>query len=330
MYGSLNATYLWNSPAQKIKDIEMRIASVDLISNTCFPALAADVLGFFEKEGLDVQISLVPALGATRALKNNSVDAMIAGSVHDVLTEFDHWEGVSICVALSQGTPWLLTMRKDFEAKRGNFGSLKDCTFTAAEGPDLAFKQVLRAGGIDADRDVKIIELPGANSENISFGVFAAEKLASGYIDGFWANAMGAEKAITSGSGKLHLDVRRGDDPEFTRYFTFAGLVVRDDFIEREGDQVEAAVRAIVRAQSVLRRDPTVASEIGEKKFPKDTAKLISNVISRDVEFYDPFISQRRVQHLNNFARLIGHIKRDVAYEKVVSSRCKHLWVKDV
>ena len=91
MYGSLNATYLWNSLAQKIKDIEMRIASVDLISNTCFPALAADALGFFEQEGVEVEISLVAALGATKALKNNSVDAMIAGSVHDVLTEFDHW-----------------------------------------------------------------------------------------------------------------------------------------------------------------------------------------------------------------------------------------------
>ena len=36
----------------------MRIAAVDLVSNTCFPALAADELGFFKGEGLDVQIEL--------------------------------------------------------------------------------------------------------------------------------------------------------------------------------------------------------------------------------------------------------------------------------
>jgi len=307
----------------------MRIASVDLISNTCFPALAADSLGFFEEEGVDVQISLIPALGATKALKANSVDAVIAGSVHDVLTEFDHWKGVSVCVALSQGTPWLLTMRKDFKAKRGDFASLKGCTLTAAEGPDLAFKKVLEAGGINPNQDVNIIELPEANSQNVSFGVFAAEKLASGCFDGFWANAMGAEKAIDSGSGKLFLDVRRGDDPSSTQYFTFAGLVARDDFIEREGDKVEAAVRAIVRAQSALKRDPKLAKKVGEKKFSKDTARLISNVISRDVEFYDPFISKKRVKHLNSFAQLIGHIKCDVAYNEVVSLRCRSLWVKD-
>ena len=81
----------------------MKIASVDLVSNTCFPALAADELGFFRDEGVDVEITLVPAMGSTAAVKENKADAMIAGSVHDVLTEFDHWQGVSICVALSQG-----------------------------------------------------------------------------------------------------------------------------------------------------------------------------------------------------------------------------------
>ena len=31
----------------------MRIAAVDLVSNTCFPALAAEELGFYKAEGLD-------------------------------------------------------------------------------------------------------------------------------------------------------------------------------------------------------------------------------------------------------------------------------------
>ena len=53
----------------------MLIAAVDLVSNTCFPALAAEELGFFKEEGLDVQIELVPMLGATKALRNGSADA---------------------------------------------------------------------------------------------------------------------------------------------------------------------------------------------------------------------------------------------------------------
>ena len=44
----------------------MRIAAVDLVSNTCFPLLAADELGLFEAEGLDVEIELLPALRGRR------------------------------------------------------------------------------------------------------------------------------------------------------------------------------------------------------------------------------------------------------------------------
>ena len=68
--------------------MQLRIAAVDLVSNTCFPALAADELGFFKAEGLDARIELAAMLGATKALRAGAADAMIAGSVHDVLTEF--------------------------------------------------------------------------------------------------------------------------------------------------------------------------------------------------------------------------------------------------
>src|SRR4051812_5987149 len=95
------------------RDFLMRIAAVDLVSNTCFPALAADALGCFKDEGLEVEITLVPMLGATRALKDGSADAMIAGSVFDLLTDFPGWRGARLAVALSQGTPWLLTVRAD-------------------------------------------------------------------------------------------------------------------------------------------------------------------------------------------------------------------------
>ena len=78
--------------------------------------------------------------GSTKALKNGEADAMIAGSVFDALTEFKDWQGAKICVALSQGTPWVLTVRADLPAERGDVRALRGLTFTAAEGPDLAFK----------------------------------------------------------------------------------------------------------------------------------------------------------------------------------------------
>ena len=304
----------------------MRIAAVDLVSNTCFPALAADELGFFRDEGLDATIELVSAIGSTRALRDGSADAMIAGSVFDVLTEFPDWKGAKVCVALSQGTPWLLTVRADLAADRGDVAALRGLTFTAAEGPDLVFKHMLRSGGLDPARDLRIIDLPGAKARDVSFGVFAARALQDGKIDGFWANAMGAETAVTSGVGKIHVDVRRGDDPGDVRFATLAGLASTDDYIAREPDAIDAAVRAIVKAQKALRADPALARQVGDRKFPPESAALIASIVERDAVFYDPVISEEAVERMNSFAQSVGQLSGPVAYDQMVATRCRPLW----
>lgn len=306
--------------------MQFRIAAVDLVSNTCFPALAADELGYFKEEGLEARIELAAMLGATKALRDGSADAMIAGSVHDVLTEFPDWRGVKIVVALSQGTPWLLTVRADLKAERGDLNAVRGLRLTAAEGPDLALKRMLRSAGIEPGRDVEIVQLPGAKSRDVSFGVFAARGLEAGQVDGFWANAMGAETAVSRGVGRVLIDVRRGDDPGDVRYFTFAGMASTDAFIEREPKTVAAAVRAITKAQQALRADPSLARKVGERKFPPDAAALIANVVARDVEFYNPAISEAGVEKMNRFAQSVGHLSGPVAYDRVAAVRFRDLW----
>ena len=306
--------------------MQLRIAAVDLISNTCFPALAADELGFYKAEGLDARIELVAMLGATKALRDGSADAMVAGSVHDVLTEFPDWRGAKIVVALSQGTPWLLVVRADLAAKRGDINAVRGLRLTAAEGPDLALKQMLIGAGIDPSHDLQIVELPGAKSRDVSFGVFAARALEAGQIDGFWANAMGGETAVSRGAGKILVDVRRGDDPDEVRYFTFAGMATTDNFVEREPEAIAAAVRAIVKAQKALRNDPSLAQDVGRRKFPKDAAELITRVVERDVPFYNPVISEEAVAKMNRFAQSVGHLSGPVPYANVVAIQFHELW----
>ena len=306
--------------------MRLRIAAVDFISNTCFPALAADELGFFKAEGLDARIELVAMLGATKALRDGSADAMVAGSVHDVLTEFPDWRGAKIVVALSQGTPWLLVVRADLAAKRGDINAVRGLRLSAAEGPDLALRQMLIGAGIDPSRDLQIVELTGAKSRDVSFGVFAARALEAGQIDGFWANAMGGETAVSGGAGKILVDVRRGDDPDEVRYFTFAGMATTDNFVEREPEVIAAAVRAIVKAQKALRNDPSLAQDVGRRKFPRDAAELIARVVERDVPFYNPVISEEAVAKMNRFAQSVGHLSGPVPYANVVAIRFRELW----
>jgi NitT/TauT family transport system substrate-binding protein len=306
----------------------LRIAAVDLVSNTCFPVLAADELGLFKAEGVAVEIVLHAALHGTKALRAGDVEMLAAGSVYDVLTEFPDWRGAKVVVALSQGTPWLLVVRADLAAKRGDLAALRGLRVTAAEGPDLVFKQMLSGAGIDPQRDLAIVELSGARSRDVSFGVFAARALQAGQIDGFWANALGAETAVDSGAGKVLVDVRRGDDPAGVRHFTFAGLATTDDCLRRDGARIEAAVRAIVKAQRALRADPSLARTVGQGKFPADAAALIARTIERDVAFYDPVITEEAVSNLNAFAQAAGQLSGPVPYAQVVDTGFRRLWTE--
>jgi NitT/TauT family transport system substrate-binding protein len=306
--------------------MQFRIAAVDLVSNTCFPALAAEELGCFKAEGLDARIELVAMLGATQALRRGGADAMIAGSVFDLLTEFPDWRGAKIAVALSRGTPWLLVVRRDLAAKRGDLSALKGLRLTAAEGPDLVLKQLLRCAGLQTGRDFELVELPGAKSRDVSFGVFAARALHAGHIDGFWANAMGGETAVRSGAGKILIDVRRGDDPAEIRFCTFAGMATTDGFLAREPQAMAAAVRAIVKAQDALRADPLLARAVGKRKFPQDAAELIADVVARDAPFYDPVITEEMIDKMNSFARSVGQLSRPAAYADVVAVGLRTLW----
>jgi ABC-type nitrate/sulfonate/bicarbonate transport system substrate-binding protein len=304
----------------------MRIAAVDLVSNTCFPVLAADELGLFRAEGLDVEIVLLPMLRGTKALRNGSVDLMAAGSVYDLLTEFPQWKGAKVLVAISQGTPWLLVVRADLAAKRGDVSAVKGLRLTAAEGPDQALKQMLIRSGIEPGRDLEIVELSGARGRNVSFGVFAARALEAGQIDGFWANAMGAETAVSRGVGKILIDVRRGDDPGGARHFTFAAMATTDDYLQRDPARAEAAVRAVVKAQNMLRADPSLAKQIGQHKYPPEAAALVMRTIERDLVFYDPVITEEAVIRMNAFAQSIGHLAGPVPYDRVVDPRFRSWW----
>ena len=226
----------------------MRIATPDLVTNSYFPALAAEELGVFREEGLDAHVELLPSLDAVNALRDGVVD-FVAGGAHTMLLAFPRWRGAKLVVTLSQGTPWLLVLRSDIPARGGEIGAVKELRIGAAPGPDRAFLRLLAEAGIDPSRDgITIGPVPGASAPGASFGVVAADALERRLVDGFWANALGSETAVRRGVAKIIADVRRGDGPPAAGRYTFAALATTDALIARDPERVAAAVRAIVRA----------------------------------------------------------------------------------
>jgi ABC-type nitrate/sulfonate/bicarbonate transport system substrate-binding protein len=154
----------------------------------------------------------------------------------------------------------------------------------------------------------------------------AAQALAEGKIDGFWANGMGAEVAQRSGAGSLVLDVRRGDGPKACFNYTMASVAATDALIERAPETAAAAVRAIVATQRALIADVELATKAGRALFPAAEAELIAAIVRRDLPYYDASIAPEFVAGMNAFARDAGVLDRDVPYERVVATRFSDLW----
>ncbi len=305
----------------------MKLAVPDMISNSYFPAEAAVELGFFKAEGLDIELELIfPVDKAYAALRDGAVD-FVGGSAHSALAAFPGFRGVKLICAQAQGMYWFLVMHADLHARRGEVSVVKGRSIGAAPWVDKGLRGLLVEAGIDLERDrVKIAPVPGALDAGVNFGVTAAKALEARKIDGFWANGMGAEVAVRRGVGTVVLDVRRGDGPKPCFNYTAATIAATDALIARAPGTAAAAVRAIVKTQSALKADVTRAAAVGNKLFPRPEAALITDLIRRDLPYYDATLSPEFVAGMSEFSRRQRLLDGELAYEQAVATQFAALW----
>ena len=209
----------------------MKVAIPDLISPSYFPAIAAVELGCFRQEGIDATLELLyPVTKTYEDLRDGKLD-FVGGAAHAALYAFKDWQGGKLLCALAQHMYWFLVVKKSLGAKRGDLSAVKGQRIGAAPGPVDGLKRMLVAAGIDPEKDLSIGPVPGFTvGQTASFGLLAAKALADGKIDGFWANGMGAEVAVTSGIGTLVLDARR-EGSEEAKGYTFPALATSERII---------------------------------------------------------------------------------------------------
>jgi NitT/TauT family transport system substrate-binding protein len=305
----------------------VKLAIPDLISNSYFPALAAAELGCFERGGLAVSAELIfPVDRAFRALRDGKVD-FVGGAAHGALAAFPEWRGVKLLGALAQGMYWFLVMHADLGIARGDLAALKGRRIGAAPWVDMGLRALLAAAGLDPARDdIAIAAVPGATGATVNFGLTAADALEKRQIDGFWANGMATELAVSRGVGTVVLDVRRGDGPPGCFDSTLPVLATTERLVERDPETAAAALRALVAAQNMLKADVSQATTVGARRFPPREAGLIAGIVARDLPFYDAAISERSIAGVNAFARGAGVLAGEVSYASIVATQFRDLW----
>jgi NitT/TauT family transport system substrate-binding protein len=301
-----------------------RLAVPDLVSPSYFPAIAAVELGCLAEQGIHATMELrFPVTDAATALRDGEID-FLAGAAHAPLAAFPGWEGVRLLMALSHHTYWFLVVRADFD---GGLADLRDMRIGAAPGPDLGLLALLEDAGVHLERNrIEVAPIPTGGAKTISFGVMAADALAAGAIDGFWANGMGAELAVRRGDGRLLLDARRATEPARAPTYTFPALAATTDTVRERPELVEAVVRGVIAAQHALREDPERATEVGKRLFPPVEAGVIAELIARDAPYYDPEITPAMVADLNTFAARSGMPTGQAPFERVVAVQFTPAW----
>jgi ABC-type nitrate/sulfonate/bicarbonate transport system substrate-binding protein len=301
----------------------MRLTVADAISPSYFVAIAAIQLGFFQREGLEMEFVFSPP-DPSQALKDGAID-FFGGSPFTGLRAFPGWRGGALLCALSHYNYWFLAIRSDVKSERGDVSAVKGLRLSASADPGLSLKRLLEEAGIDLQRDnVRIVRSPRRTSPNWAWdGVDAIEQ---GISDGYWGNGLRADLGVKRGIAKILLDVRRGDGPPAARHWTFPALATTEQLVREHPDMAAAAVRAIVKTQRALRADPQLAAKAAQRLFPAEEAGLIAFEIARDAPFYDATITEEMVANISRFAREIGALKGEVTYNEVVATQLAALW----
>ena len=65
---------------------------------------------------------------------------------------------------------------------------------------------------------------------------------------------------------------------------------------------------------------------MGERLFPPAEARIIAELVERDLPYYDPAISADDVTRMNRFALDTGLLTEPVPYDQVVATQNRLLW----
>lgn len=296
----------------------------DLISPSYFPLVAACDLGYLEAEGIDATVDLVgPVDYAVEVMRDGGLD-FVGGCAHSAPCAFPQWQGAKIVGALSQNTYWFLVVRPDAGVTATDLSALSGLSIGAAPLVDLALLRTLRELGIEG---VDVRPVPGAFlGGDRNFGLAAAKALEAGLIDGFWANGMGTEVAVRAGTGTVVIDARRGQGPAGSEHYTFAALMTTEALIDRDPAAVAAVVRGLVAAQKALAADPSLATEVGRKRFPAYEASLIAGLIARDAPFYQAAVAPEHIADLSRFQLDMNLTTAPVGFTDVVAPDFVSQW----
>lgn len=205
--------------------------------------------GFFREEGIDAQMTYVRSSGV-------EIAAMLSGDVDYTIG------GTTAINAIVAGAPLRLAMgylnRVDHlliaNTKYKTVKELKGQVIgaqTAASIINVILKEMFSKNGMDAERDVTLVNMGGTQERYISLKAGAAAATLLGSPQSFSAEKDGFRRLAAAS------EYAPG----------FSGLVIRSDLPSKKPDQLKRYLRASLKALAFIRQSPQETTQMIGREF---------------------------------------------------------------
>lgn len=253
LLASLTVLLLPASASAQLKKVRLAIPTLDIVT---LPLKMAQAKGFYQKEGLEVEIILVIGALGVRALLGNSVEFSTASG--------------SVLAAAARGVPVklvsIITAKPTFDLisdpKIQSFQQLtgKLVAITTRGGTfEHITRLILERNALNPDKDVTILALGrqddlylGLKAGRISAAIFSPPRSLMLYREGF-------PKLAVSG--------------DYLPHYPIGGIGVTDDLIKKNPADIQAFVKATLKGMAYYRqnRSESIKFIAKELKMPDES-----------------------------------------------------------
>jgi ABC-type nitrate/sulfonate/bicarbonate transport system substrate-binding protein len=240
-------------PAEAADKVRLSISSIDVSFLTAGVGYRR---GFFRDEGLDMELIRMNANISVTALSTGDIDyTMIFGSV---VRGAMRGMPMKVLACFMDSSTHMLIARPEYKAIRELKGKTLAVS-TYGSTSDVAARMMMKHGGVDPERELKIIPL---GAERARFGA-----LREGIVD-----VAVLSPPADSEAGKYGLNV-------LSRFYEiykmpFTGLGTHLKKLKEKPDEVKRMLKAMIRTNRFIRqnRDGTIQSMMEWMKIDRDSA----------------------------------------------------------
>ena len=309
--------------AQTPARVPVKIAAYNNIASA--PVWVAHELGYFKAEGIDATLVLTDG-GAviSAAMLSGSVDAGTTGIERPLLL-FAKGVGTKTIIGTKMGQIYALVAQPDLVLPTGT----RQQVMAALKGKRIgvialgssadAFAQALfREAGLRPDTEVTRVPV------GTGAGLLAA--MQNKAVDVAFVLEPDLGEILRAKTGRVVLDFRKDSDGGPWAKLPVTTLQVTDKWLAANKDTAAKMVRAVARANALLREDRDGALKVLGTLYPNLNPQTIQAIWEAEHRDFTPGISEAQYQMVTSIVRQAGMVTDIAPYSTVVATEFANLW----